>query len=306
MDISIVINQVLMLFFPMAVGFAIAKLKVVNEHFPKNLSAFIFNVTLPCTIVSALQVTFDRDTLIKSGVLVLVSAVIMVALWASGILTTKLMRIKGPMKNAVIYAMMFSNFSFMGYPIAHAFMGETGLLYAAMFSLPMFVFVQSWGVALTDDEGDDHKFKLYYVLNAPLVASLIGLVFFFTGWRLPSAIDGTVRSLGATTTSLAMVLAGIIISAKPLGKAFSNAKIYVVALLRLVVLPLIVFYVMTALKINIDICRLSAIITMMPVATNVIITSEAYGKDSTEPTRMVFLTNILSIITIPFMGLLLF
>ena len=306
MDISIVVNQVLMLFIPMVVGYAISKLKVVTGQFSKNLSAFIFNVTLPCTIVTALQVSFDREILIKSGVLVIASAVIIVTLWVFGNLTSKLIKARGQMKNAVIYALMFSNFSFMGYPMAQAFMGEKGLLYAAMFSLPIYVLVQSWGVAITDGDGENHKFRMYYIFNPPLIASFIGLVLFFTGLRFPAALDGTIRSFGATTTPLAMVLAGVILSAKPLGQAFTNIKIYIVAVLRLIVLPLIVFYIMTMLKINIDICRLSAIITMMPVAANVIITSEAYGKDSTEPTRMVLLTNILSIITIPLMGLLLF
>ncbi len=305
MDTSVVVNQVLMLFFPVVIGYIIIKLGVVKEEFTKNLSSFIFNVTLPCAIISALQFDFDRQILIKSALLIFISVIVTVFSWAFGLGTAKVLKAKDFSKNVIVYSLMFSNFSFMGYPIAQAFMGDEGLMYATMFSLPLYVMVQSWGVALINNEGE-RKFKKTYILNAPLIAAVIGFIMFLTGFRFPTAVDGTISMLGSMTTPLAMVVVGLSLSAEPLKNTFTSMRFYVVALLRLVVLPLIVFYVLKALNINIDICRVSAIITMIPVAANIIVTSATYGKDTTDPARAVLLTTVLSVITIPLMGFILF
>ncbi len=305
MNTSIVVNQVLMLFFPVVIGYIIIKLGVVKEEFTKNLSSFIFNVTLPCAIISALQFDFDRQILIKSVLLIVISVVVTVFSWAFGLGTAKVLKVKNASKNAIVYSLMFSNFSFMGYPVARAFMGAEGVMYATMFTLPLFVMVQSWGVALINSEGE-RKFKATYILNAPLIAAVIGFILFLTGLRFPTAIDGTIDMLGSMTTPLAMVVVGLSLSAEPLKNAFTSIRFYVLALLRLVVLPIVVFYALVALNINIDICRVSAIITMMPVAANIIVTSAAYGKDTTDPARAVLLTTVLSVITIPLMGFILF
>ncbi len=305
MNTSVVVNQVLMLFFPVVIGYIIIKLGVVKEEFTKNLSSFIFNVTLPCAIVSALQFDFDRQILIKSALLIVISVIITVFSWVFGTVAAKVLKAKGSSNNTIVYSLMFSNFSFMGYPVASAFMGEEGLIYATMFSLPMYVLVQSWGVALINNEGE-RKFKRTYILNAPLIASVIGFTMFLTGLRFPTAIDGTIGMLGSMTTPLAMIVVGLSLSVEPLKKTFTGIRFYVVAFLRLIVLPLIVFYALVGLKINIDICRISAIIAMMPVAANIIVTSATYGKDTTDPARAVLLSTVLSVITIPLMGFILF
>ena len=305
MDINVVINQVLMLFIPVVIGYGIIKLGVVDKSFMKNLSAFIFNVTLPCSIVSAFQFDFDKAILLKGSLLIFISAALVVVSWGLGILFAKVLREKGFNKDVIVYSTMFSNFSFMGYPVAQAFMGDEGLLYATMFSLPLFIFVQSWGIVLINSEGE-RKFKRSYVLNAPLIGAVLGFSIFLAGIRLPGVIDGTISSLGSMTTPLAMVLVGLSLSMEPLKKCFNNFKFYIVALVRLVVLPLIVFYGLQAINIDISICRVSAIILMMPVAANLIITSAAFGKDTSNPARVVLLTTILSIFTIPLMGFILF
>lgn len=305
MDISVVVNQVLMLFLPIVIGYFIIKIKLVDESFKKNISAFLFNVTLPCTIVSALQFDFEPSMIIKSGLLIVISIVTMFFLWIAGLGTTKLLNMKEHSRNVAVYSLIFSNFSFMGYPVAYAFMGDKGMFYATMFSIPMFAVVQSFGVALLVSNGKK-QFKLSYILNTPMVAVVIGFVLFLTGWRFPKAIDGTIRSIGAMTTPLSMILVGLALSVKPLKNAFTDYRYYIVALLRLVVLPLALFYLLKLINIDIDICRISAIITMMPVAANLIMTSAAFGKDTSDPAKSVLLTTLLSVVTIPLVGFLLF
>ncbi|MBR2476661.1 MAG: AEC family transporter [Clostridia bacterium] len=305
MDITVVTNQVLMLFIPVVIGYIIAKLKVVDGTFSKNLSSFIFNVTLPCAIISAMQVDFNKEILIKSGLLILISVVIVFLGWLFGIVLAKILGAKDFSRSVVMYSMMFSNFSFMGYPVVTAFMGAEGLLYATMFTLPLYITVQSWGVALIDGSGQK-KFKPQYILNAPLIAAVAGFILFLTGFRLTGAIDGTVRMLGSTTTPLAMTVVGLALTTEPLKKSFSGIRYYGVSLARLVVFPLLVFYALKFTGLDITLCRVATIITMMPVAANIIVTSATFGKDPTDPARSVLLSTLLSVATIPLVGLIIF
>lgn len=305
MDITVVVNQVLMLFIPVVIGYIIARLKVVDSTFSKNLSSFIFNVTLPCAIVSAMQFDFNKEILIKSGLLILISVVIVFASWVFGMFLAKILGAKDFERRVVMYSMMFSNFSFMGYPVVSAFLGAEGLLYATMFTLPLYITVQSWGVALIDG-GGKRKFRPQYILNAPLIAAVVGFIMFLTGIRLTGAVDGTVRMLGSTTTPLAMTVVGLALATEPLKKSFSGIRYYGVALARLAVLPLIVFYILKITGLDITLCRVATIITMMPVAANIIVTSATFGKDPTDPARSVLLSTLLSVATIPLVGLIIF
>ena len=306
MDISTVINQVLMLFIPVVLGWVILKIHVVEEPFIKNLSAFIFNVTLPCSIVSALQVSFNKDLLIKSIIILFVSVSIILITWLLAEIVVKLFKTDAKTSGVLKFALVFSNFSFMGYPVAKAFMGETGLFYATIFSLPLYAFEQSLGIAFIDGDGKRRGFKLKYILNPPMVGVVIGFSLFLSGLRFPAVIGGTLSSFGTMTTPLAMVLVGMNLSRHPLKESLSDIKCYIIALARLVAIPLLVYSGMTLLGFGETVTKASTIITMMPVAANIIIVMSSMGKDSSLAARVVLVSTLLSVITIPLMGIIIF
>jgi len=306
MDISVVINQVLMLFLPIVLGFFIIKAKIVDSNFNKNISSFLFNITLPCTIVSAMQFDFDKGMLLKSATILIISVITVFISWAFSALVAKLLRMRGDEKGLTLYSLSFSNYSFMGYPVAQAFMGPTGLFYATIFSLPYYALIQSLGIAFVSGGEGEKGFKLRYIINPPMVAVFIGFILFLTGFRFPTAIDGTINSLGSMTTPLAMVLVGLSLASHPLKNAFTDFKYYIISVLRLVVLPLAFFYVLQLIGIPIEICRITAIILMMPVAANVIIVLASMGRDASCASKAVLLSTLLSIITIPLMGQIIF
>jgi len=306
MDINVIINQVLLLFIPIAVGYTIGKLKVVDSSFLKNLSAFLYNVTLPCAVVGALQFEFDTSLVTKGIILVAVSVGIVLVCWALSGLFVKIFKISGATQGVARFALTFSNFSFMGYPIAEAFMGRTGLFYATVFSLPLYALVQSLGVAFVVEEGEKRGFRLKYILNPPMVGVYVGLILFATGYRFPAPIDSTIASLGGMTTPLAMVLVGMSLCANPLKTSFTDYKYYIIALFRLVVIPLGVYGVLTLLNVDKDISRTSTIITMMPVAANIIIVLSSRGLDASKASKAVLITVLLSVFTIPMFGALMF
>lgn len=306
MDGMAVFGQVLVLFLLIVVGYLAARLHIVGESFPRQLSGFLFNITLPCTVVSAMQFSFAPSRLLQSGMLIVIGIAVTAASFGLGILAANVLRIRGGAKNVAQFAVTFSNFSFMGYPVAQAFFGEEGLFLAAVYSVPLYVFVQSLGLSLAEGPGEKRGFRLNYILNAPLVGVVVGFALFLLQWSLPKPIDETIRLLGNVTTPMAMVLVGLVLTGKPLKTAFTDWKSYVIAALRLVVLPLLVFAALRLCGLDGQMAMLPAVITMMPVAANIVLMSAAYGRDVTDAARIVLLTTLFSVVTIPAVGWLLY
>ena len=302
MDVMVVFQQVLVLFLLIVVGFFAAKCKLVGADFPKHLSAFLFNIALPCTIVSAMQFDFAPAMLLQSGLLIVIGAAVTAASFGLGILAAKLLRIRGNAKNIAQFAVTFSNFSFMGYPVAQAFFGDEGLFLAAVYSIPLYIFVQSLGLALAEGPGGNRGFRLNYILNAPLISVVVGFALFLLQWKLPKPSEETVRLLGNVTTPMAMVLVGLVLNGSPIRAAFTDWKAYVIATIRLIGLPLLVFAALRLCGVTGNLAMLPAVITMMPVAANIVMMSAAYGKDVTDAARIVLLTTLFSVVTIPAVG----
>ena len=303
---NVIFNQVFILFIPVIIGYFAAKIKIVDKGFAKNLSAFLFNITLPCTIISAMQFNFEPQMLIKCGSIVIIGAVATFLCWVFGFFLAKLLKAEGYEKRIVQYTITFSNFSFMGYPIAEAFLGPEGLFYATIFSIPVYILLQSIGMAtIIPKKENDKKFRLAYILNPPLVGIYIGFLLFVCQIKLPFVIDKTIISLGNVTTPLAMTLAGLILAGAPLKTAFTNFNAYVVSIFRLIIIPLVIYGVLNVLNFDDITTKLPVIIAMMPIATNVIIVSTNYDGDVVFPAQYVILSTLLSLITIPVMGYLL-
>ena len=253
-----------------------------------------------------MQFSFATSRLLQSGVLIVIGIAVTAASFGLGILAANVLRIRGGAKSVAQFAVTFSNFSFMGYPVAQAFFGEEGLFLAAVYSVPLYVFVQSLGLSLAEGPGDKRGFRLNYILNAPLVGVVVGFALFLLQWSLPKPIDETIRLLGNVTTPMAMVLVGLVLTGKPLKTAFTDWKSYVIAALRLVVLPLLVFAALRLCGLDGQMAMLPAVITMMPVAANIVLMSAAYGRDVTDAARIVLLTTLFSVATIPAVGWLLY
>ena len=298
-----IINQVLILFIPVIIGYIFAKRKLTEKSFAKSLSVFLFNVSLPCSLVSAMQVDFEPKMLTSGGIILIISILITLLSYLFGNLLAKILRAKGYEKRIIRFSTAFSNFGFMGYPVAGAFLGDIGVFYATIFSIPLHILVQSLGIAtLIRKDGNGKKFKLDYILNPPLAGIYIGLILMLFRIKLPFAIDQTLFLLGNTTTPLAMFLAGLVLTDLPLKSAFVNFRVYIVTAFRLIIIPLLFYFILKLFNLDDMTLKIPVIITMMPIATNLVIVSTTYDGDVTVSAQYVLISTLLSLITIPILG----
>jgi predicted permease len=188
----------------------------------------------------------------------------------------------------------------MGYPVIEAVFGKEGVFFASIFNVPVYFVVNSFAVMIIsrgEQKGGSLSFRK--VINPPMVALAAGFLMFVLSVKLPSALDAAVTMIGASTTPLSLILSGLLLANADFRSIFTNLKVFVTCAIRLLAMPAVMLLVMTAFHAGRLELGIPVIIAGMPVAANVSILSEKYGGNSLLGAQCVFLSTLLSIITIP-------
>ena len=300
MDFSIVFNQILILFILLVIGFISRKLNIVDEDFSKSLSNFLFNIIFPAMIIDAMSYPFSVDMLVDSGWLILISTIVLLISIGLSFFITYILNVNKFAKNVYMFALIFSNFAFMGFPVIEALFGKEGVFYAAIYNLPIFFLVNSFGIMLIKRRKDNgFSFSLKNVLNVPFITTIIGFLFFLFSIELPFVISSSVEMMAQMTTPLAMVLAGLVLANAGFKRIFSNYKVYIISIIRLIILPIIVLILLKSFKFDLIIVGIPVMITAMPVAVNLSVLTEKFYGDSYSAAQCVFISTLLSLFTIP-------
>ena len=172
-----------------------------------------------------------------------------------------------------------------------------------IFTLPLWIFIYLWGVPklLIADSGKKNTFteSLKSFVNPMFIAMLIGMIIGLLNIPLPEWTMSLIDVSGDCMSPIAMILTGIVVSSISLKKTFTNVRIFIVSIVRLVVMPVLFIVLASFVKIpqTTYICALCSL--AMPLGLNTIVIPSALGKDTTIAAGMTVISHLLSCITIP-------
>ena len=302
------INQILVLFFLMAAGYAAKKTKVLNQETIRGVSMLILNVSLPALIISSMQFPFSTEMLNTSLRIALISVVTYVGLIAFSYGYARLMKMETGRLDVTQFSLVFANVSFMGFPIISVLYGDQGIFYAALFNIPFQVLLVTLGVVFMTrhSEAGSGKMNLRKALASPgLIAIFIGFGSFVLQATIPSPLFQSLQMVGATTTPLSMILIGGMLADVSFTSVFGDRDLYLLTIVRLIVLPAIVFVPLKLLGLEGMLLAIPVIIIGMPVATLTGAFARLYDSDYYYASKAIFFTTLCSLITIPLWALLL-
>lgn len=296
MDNSQLINQVIILFVTMAVGFYAKKKKFLNNVADKGLSELLLNITLPFMIITSFNIKYETEMVGNAQKILLYSFLIHISL----VFISKVLFFKFPQNKQQVFRFItiFSNVGFMGYPVLESIYGGIGVFYAAIFNIPFNILVWTVGVMLFTGE-KDFKSMRKAMANPALIAVIIGLILFIFSIKLPVPIESSLKLVGSTTTPISMIIVGSMLAEIQFKDAFSNLSVYYAAIVRLLIVPMIIYVVLKLLKVDKLLLNICVILQAMPAAVMAAIIAEKYGGDSLLASQCVFITTIVSGITIP-------
>ncbi len=144
--------------------------------------------------------------------------------------------------------MIVSNSSFIGIPVAEAIYGHLGVLYTAIFQIPIRFTMWSAGLALFTNVGRKETIKK--VATHPcIIACVVGFVLMVLDVTLSGFVGNTITSLSRCTGPLAMLVIGAILADADLKQLFEK-KTLVFCFLRLIAFPLAVYGLLASLQIT--------------------------------------------------------
>ncbi len=304
MDMTQVINQMIVLFLLLAIGYICGKVKLFSQESSQTLSRIVIYVANPALIVNTVtsgQIAGSKSyTLIIIGLSSLFYIVIpiLAKLFTFAIPFTR--------RNRKTYEALycFSNCGFMGIPVINALYGPEAIFYVAIFMIPFNVLVYTYGILLLsgNKEGSEVQLNFKKILNPVVIAAIITLVIYFVGVKTPYVVNETMSLVSAITTPLAMITIGLNLSFVPVKAVFLDWKMYVYTILRLLLFPVAVWFVFRFFITDTMLLSVMVVISAMPVAANVTLIANEYGGDSVTVAKANFITTLLSLGSIPILA----
>ena len=117
-------------------------------------------------------------------------------------------------------------------------------------------------------------------------------------------MDKTVSALSSCTTAMTMVYIGTILSDVDWKTIVTGKQLYF-SVMRLVIIPLIVWLPCRFLHVDPLITGVSVFLAAMPAGSTTSLLAAKYGADADSAAKCVVLSTALSVITVPVWGLLL-
>jgi predicted permease len=186
----------------------------------------------------------------------------------------------------------------MGFPILYAAYGDTGVLYGSIFNAVFNLLIWTYGVMLFSEDKGENNFKKLF-LNAGILAVFAGLIIMIFSITLPYPLQETIRVVGNMTTPLSMIILGHMLTQIDIKSILNDKKVYYVCFIRLIVVPIITLAVLNLFKMDAIVRNVIVIGEAMPVASLCVIFAQNNDKEQEFASKIVFMSTILSVITIP-------
>lgn len=310
-----VAQKVGLLFIIIALGYICQKTKLLTEEANKCMADIVMYFVTPCVIINAFGATvYSKDELLgilkNIGVVALVS--ILFHLFMIGAVYI-LFRFDDENKRRVMrFAAVFSNAGFIALPLAQALIdtpeSHEGALYAAVFLAVFNVALWTWG--LVDMSGEKGAMNYKKILFNPGIIGVAVGMFIFTsplymtfgdvaGIRLPVLALDALSALSALNLPLPMLMVGYYLGKADILAALKDGWSYFCMAVRLVVFPLILLGVLYVFGVRGNVLTVLVIGASAPVGATTTIFSAKFERDAELSVRLVSLSTILSMITMP-------
>ena len=195
------------------------------------------------------------------------------------------------------FAAVYGNTSFMGLPLIQAVLGGEAVMIAVVGVAVFNTVTWTQGRVLIGGRTELSVKKV--ALNPGVLGLAVGLLLFFTGWRLPGPVDSAVGYLGSLNTPLAMVVIGGQMAQADLVQVFSTKKLYLVSAVKLLGIPLLTALVLLPFRLDGMVYVAAVILAGCPTAGATSLFAQSMGRDASLAARQVTLSTLLCLITLP-------
>lgn len=291
------LNLQFTLFLLILIGIILKRKGIISEAGRKTLSDLTVNIILPCNIIES----FIGETNISGSFFKNCAGAFLISLGIQlfSIFLGKYAFCRFPQekRNIFTYGLIVSNSSFIGLPVIGTLYDSLGVLYTSIFQIPVRITMWTSGLALFTDVDKKDAYKK--LLKHPcIIAIVIGALLMAFPVSLPVFIDNTLSYVSKCMVPVSMIAIGAMLAGSNIRQLFDPSVLYY-CLIRLIVYPLLVLAVLRFLHINTLLANVCVLLTAMPMAGTTAILADKYGCNSAFASQVIFVSTLLSIVTLP-------
>ncbi|MFA5221727.1 MAG: AEC family transporter [Methanoregula sp.] len=305
MDFFAVLISILTLFVIMGIGYTLRKRGVLDASRVHMTSHVLVNIAIPALTIMSMQMPNTGNAVGMADQMLLVAFAYYGLAFVASLVICRFIPATGPETGVFRFMLVFPNVGFMGIPVSEVVFGPGSLFYVILFNLPFNLLAFTMGVWLLAG-GKSKKPDLKILLTPGLLASFIGIFLFFAGIHIPYPADTVLDWIGKTTTPLAMLVVGALLATIPTARLAGDWRVWAICGCRLVVFPLIAYVALAPFITDRLLLGTTVLMIAMPIAAYAVLLSEEYRVDATLASQGVFLSTVLSLVTIPALVVMLF
>lgn len=302
MNLSTVFAKMAMLVLIMLLGYLCARIGITGLEFNQRVTPLMVKVLLPATILNSVLSVPDfsgRELLDYILVMTVMVALQMLPAW----FLPRLMRTRSEDVGATRLVTAFGNVGFVGLPVVAAIFGDEMVFFASLCNIPFNLALYSCSAAQLSPDGG--RVRWQDVLNAPVIATLLSVVLLLSRVHVPGVLADTISSVSGVTIPLSMLVIGTSLGGISVRSVLTDWRVYVVSAVRLLVCPLLTWLVLRPFAAG-ALLGISVLMAACPSAMLVTALCLQYGRSDAFASKCIFLSTILSAVTIPLLIWLLF
>ena len=302
MSFAETLAQMMVILFAIACGYAAHYMGLLGGETDQKLCKLMMTIVLPSMIVAAV---ITGDELPDLHVILSVLGVAVIFYGMEFILAFLLPRFIGGTPGQLgvwRYALAFPNIAFIGYPVCVKLFGPSALFYAVVMTLPFNLLGFSIGPMMLVGA---KRFDLKKILSPCVVSSIIALFLALLRLRPPALIGECLDFVGGVGIPMSLIVVGSLLADLPLRQIVGTPRIWVVTVLRLLVMPVILYVLLRPMNLEPILLGVAIMQMGMPVAATGSMLSVEYGGDTACMAQSTLVTTAASIVTIPLIAALL-
>ncbi|MDI6692656.1 MAG: AEC family transporter [Anaerosomatales bacterium] len=284
-----------------AIGVALRVARVLRPEDAKPLNAVLLNVGLPALVFTSVHSAQVDASLALVPALAWVAVLVGLA---AAVLLARALRLPPAASGAFVLAAVFGNTGYIGYPVAHALLGEPGLV-RAIFSdifgntLAMIALGTLVAARLSQHQADVHPLKEIAAFP-PFIALALALA--TRGVHVPVPFMDWLGALGKIVVPLIMISVGL--SLRPRKLKDHAGVVAAAAVVKLVLLPLIGLLLARLILHDEASARVVVLEASVPTMMMAVIVGHRFDLDTDLVASTVLVTTIASVVAIPLWQLL--
>ena len=293
----VVVETLAPLILLIALGAGLAHIKFLGRDFMNDLNKLAFWIALPALLFTSANHAAEpgSQTWLLLGVMVAATLLIIALAWSASFL----LRMPGNVRGTLMQSAFRGNLAYIGIPVlAYSLAGDNKAMASAV--IVMVLLMASYNILAVivlqsshHGAGTDWRKVARSIATNPLMlAGLLGLIVPLLNIVLPSFVDRALQSLGNAAVPIALLCIGGSLAITPVRGR--RSWITVAALLKIAVLPFMVFWMARLAGLGSQEQRIALVFASCPTAAASFVMAKQMGGDEALASGSIALSTVLS------------